>query len=282
MQAVSLHDELHFARRDGGVIAVSCDDLNIPLGDENLIIRAANALRAHCGVSLGATIHLRKRIPVQAGLGGASSNAAVTLLGLARLWELQIEVTDLTSIGAGLGSDVGFFFYGGCVLATGVGADVTPLSDTPLKHLLIIKPIASVSTADAYRTLSARALTTSEEASILSVSRAAPISVCPDQWVLHNDFEPVIFAAEPEIERAREALIASGAVAAMLAGSGSCVFGIFDNEHAQQRALREIRADAGWTIFPVVTLSRQEYLQALGSGEGALLRSVNVGADTGA
>ena len=282
LQTVSLHDQLHFSSRDDSEIVLSCDDSSIPHGAENLVTQAASALRAHCGVALGATIHLQKRIPVQAGLGGASSNAAVTLLGLARLWQLQMGVVELTRIGTRLGADVPFFFWGGCALATGIGADVTPLSDTPLKHLLILKPGAAVATADAYRALSARALTTSEDASILSVSCAEPDFDRLDQRALQNDFEPAIFAAQPEIENARRALIESGAVGAMLAGSGSCVFGIFDNKHAQQSALQEIRADAGWKIFSAVTMSRQEYLLALGSGEGALLRSVSVGPDTGA
>ena len=263
LQTVSLHDDLHFAPRDNEEIQLSCDDPLIPSDAHNLIIRAGNALRNRCHNRNGATIHLEKRIPAQGGLGGASSNAAVALLGLAHLWRLDINAAELMEIGAALGADVPFFFVGGRALATGIGTEVKALPDNPKKHLLVVTPNATVSTAEAYKSLRAPALTTSVDASILSSSCSATEFRDTDQGELHNDFEHVIFEIEPEIGRANEALLRCGASAALVAGSGSSVFGIFDNQQAQASALREIQAEVGWRIFPAVTVSRNEYLQAL-------------------
>jgi 4-diphosphocytidyl-2-C-methyl-D-erythritol kinase len=263
LRTVSLHDELHFALRENEEIQLSCDDPRIPTDEHNLIIRAANALLKRSHNRNGATIHLEKRIPEKGGLGGASSNAAVALLGLAHLWRLDISAAELTGIGATLGADVPFFFVGGHALATGIGTELNALPDNPKKHLLVVTPNAMVSTTEAYKSLRAPALTTSVDASILTSSCSATEFRDTDQSELHNDFERVIFEIEPEIGRAKDALLRSGASGALLAGSGSSVFGIFDNQQAQESALREIQAEAGWRIFPVVTVSRYEYVEAL-------------------
>jgi 4-diphosphocytidyl-2-C-methyl-D-erythritol kinase len=282
LQTVSLHDDLEFAPRDYREIRLSCDDACIPTDENNLIVRAASALREGFQINAGATIHLVKRIPAKGGLGGASSNAAVALLGLAHLWELDVGARRLLEIGAKLGADVPFFLVGGCALATRIGTELTPLPDNAERHLLVVTPNAMVSTADAYKAVRAPALTTSVDASILSISCSATDFQDAAQGGLHNDFEHVIFEIEPEIERARDALLQSGASGALLAGSGSSVFGIFDNAQAQERALQEIQAEAGWRIFPAVTVSRHEYLQALGSCGVSLSGSVNLRSDTGA
>lgn len=264
LQTVSLQDEIHFSPRESADIVLSCNDPAIPLDDGNLIIRAANALRERFNFTGGATIHLEKRIPVKGGLGGASSNAAVALLGLARLWNLPANLNELQGIGAWLGADVPFFFVGGCALATGTGTDIESVAEEGLKYLLIITPKATVATAEAYEALKAPALTTSSEVSILSISHAAGDLELSHLWVPRNDFEETIFACEPEIERARNALREVGAGSALLAGSGSSVFGIFECKEEQERAVREMEAETGWRVFPAVTVSRDEYLRALG------------------
>ena len=265
LQTVSLADELRFCARASEEILLSCNDPEIPPGEENLIIRAARALRNRFDVRAGATIQLEKRIPTKGGLGGASSNAAITLLGLARLWSVDISLSDLMEIGATLGADVPFFLLGGRALATGRGTDLKALPDGDRKYLVIISPNATVSTARAFEALKAPALTTFNDDSILSISRAEELSDLSHLCVPHNDFEEVILAAEPEIERARKSLLEVGAGGSLLAGSGSSVFGIFDNKQAQERAVDEIQSEIGWRVFPVVTVSRHEYLQALGS-----------------
>jgi len=277
LQTVSLRDDLEFELSGDGAIDLSCDDPDIPVDDRNLIVRAAIALKQRYRVGEGARIRLVKRIPTQAGLGGGSSNAAVSLLALAHLWRISAMASDLIDIAAHLGADVPFFLLGGVALGTGTGATVSPFANNyepDVQHLIVIAPNATVSTADAYRALNLPALTTKKEEHILSSSHFKVNLENSQQGPtddlsltdLRNDFEAVIFDIEPEIRRVRETLLESGALGALLAGSGSSVFGIFGDAAAQQRGLEEIQTENGWRIFPCVTLSRDEYHREIGSG----------------
>jgi 4-diphosphocytidyl-2-C-methyl-D-erythritol kinase len=265
LQTVSLCDELTFEPRDDSQIILRCDDPSIPTDDTNLIVKAAVALRKRLGSSSGAEITLTKKIPAQGGLGGASSNAAATLLALNALWRADLSPGQLKLIGRGLGSDVPSFFVGGRCIAIGTGTTVKALHDPPLQRLIIVTPNAEVATANAYAALNARSLTTSDAASILSSSLADLFSAGSGQMPLRNDFERVIFEIEPEIERAKMALLEAGARGALLAGSGSSVFGVFDDEAARSRAADNLKSEAGWRVFFCETLSRNEYFEAMTS-----------------
>jgi 4-diphosphocytidyl-2-C-methyl-D-erythritol kinase len=265
LQTVSLCDELTFEPRDDSRIILRCDDPSIPTDDTNLIVKAAVALRKRLGSSSGAEITLTKKIPAQGGLGGASSNAAATLLALNALWRADLSPGQLKLIGRGLGSDVPSFFVGGRCIAIGTGTTVKALHDPPLQRLIIVTPNAKVATANAYAALNARSLTTSDAASILSSSLADLFSAGSGQMPLRNDFESVIFEIEPEIERAKMALLEAGARGALLAGSGSSVFGVFDDEAARSRAADNLKSEAGWRVFFCETLSRNEYFEAMTS-----------------
>ena len=267
LQAVSLHDDLTFDLRADGKIVLHCDESSIPTNEANLIVKAGLKLQQRLQRTLGAEISLTKRIPTKAGLGGASSNAAVTLLALNVLWNCELSVDDLIEIGSGLGADVPFFFYGGRCLGTGTGTELSVLPDGPKQCLLVVTPNAVVATASAYAALNAASLTTSESASILSSSLAEPISAGSEQWRLQNDFERVIFEIEPEIERVKAALLEAGARGALLAGSGSSVFGVFDDEMARDRAVDNLRGEAGWKVFPSDTVTRDDYFRAMNSSE---------------
>ena len=262
LQSVSLRDELTFAVRDDNEISLRCNDPSVPVDESNLIVKAARSLSNQHG----ADITLLKKIPARGGLGGGSSNAAVTLLALSRLWGLGLREGDLRQIGSELGADVPFFFSGGTAVATGTGTEVEEARDCPKQHLIIVTPNASVSTATAYAALNAPSLTTPDSVSILSSSFTEPFFGDSSQWPLHTDFEGVIFEKEPEISRAKTALLDAGARAALLAGSGSSVFGIFSDEAARNQALRSVRCEAGWRVFACHTLSRREYCQAISTG----------------
>ena len=286
LQTISLYDDLHFEVSEDGAITLSCDEPEIPVDDQNLIIRAIQALKDRYQVNSGAHIRLEKNIPTRAGLGGASSNAAVSLLALTYLWKIEAAALELLEIAAGLGADVPFFLLGGCALATGIGDRVSSLPDSKVQHLIVITPNATISTAEAYAAFNSSALTTIKTDPILSSSRRETNSgdslLSRLQDDSKNDFESVIFDIEPEIRRTKETLLQAGALSALLAGSGSSVFGIFADEEAQQRAINEIQPEAGWRIFPCVTVSRNEYLRAISSCGIAFLRSFNSGFDIGA
>jgi len=259
LQSISLCDEILFELRDDDRVSLTCDDPTIPVDESNLVVRAARALSDRHG----ADIRLFKKIPAKGGLGGGSSNAAVTLLALNSLWRLGLNENDLRQIGARLGADVPFFFSGGTSLGTGIGAQLEELRDVQKQWLLVVTPSASVSTADAYAALNAPSLTSSDSLSILSSSFAEPFFTDSSQWPLHNDFEGVIFEREPEIRRAKETLLEAGARNALLAGSGSSVFGIFTNAAGRDHALDNLSSEVGWRVFACHTLSRSEYLQAI-------------------
>ena len=262
LQSISLCDELIFTVRDDPEISLSCDDPAIPVDETNLIVRAGRALSPRHG----ADIKLRKKIPAKAGLGGGSSNAAITIVALNALCRLGLGEKHLKQIASGLGADVPFFIEGGTALATGTGTELTQVADVAKQWLLVVTPTASVSTATAYELLKAPSLTTKVSLSILASSFTEPFSGGSSQWPLHNDFEGVIFEIEPEIRRVKLALLEAGARNALLAGSGSSVFGIFTDEATRDQALGNLRCETGWRVFACHTLSRGEYCQAISTG----------------
>ncbi len=229
---------------------------------------------------------LLKRIPAKAGLGGGSSNAAVSLLALAKLWQIEATKSELHEIAESLGADVPFFLFGGTALGEGTGTKLSALPERAVQHLIVVTPNAHVSTANAYAALNSAALTTPGADPILSSSPRGAFFQDSTPGLLHsdlnNDFESVIFDIEPEIKRTKAALLHAGAIDALLAGSGSSVFGIFSSPEAQQIAINKIQLEAGWRIFACVTLSRNEYIRALSVGEVSLVRSFNSDSDIGA
>ncbi|HMH42852.1 MAG TPA: 4-(cytidine 5'-diphospho)-2-C-methyl-D-erythritol kinase [Pyrinomonadaceae bacterium] len=271
-QTVSLHDTIQMSPMDQPHIILSCSDRSLSLGEDNLVIRAARALQDGRASNKGARIHLEKRIPLQAGLGGGSSDAAVTLLGLIRLWELSPTKEDLLEIASQLGADVPLFLLGGTARGTGIGDKLEPLADGAEKFLLIVKPNANVKTSDAYKALDERSLTSHNSKTILSTSRRSQVFDKADLASLINDFEVVAFDLAPEIRRAKAALLKAGANAALLAGSGSAVFGILDSEDAQRRAIQAIELEAGWRVFPCRMIGRSTYRNEMGpAGENFAL-----------
>ena len=264
-QTVSLHDTIEITTANDSNIIFCADDRSLPADDNNLVVRAARALKERTASTFGVRLRLQKRIPTHAGLGGGSSNAAVTLIGLMRLWKLNLGRPELLEIAATLGADVPFFLYGGAALGRGVGDQIEALADTPETYLLIIKPNANVSTVAAYKALDERSLTTQNSKTILLTSEAKGLDT-PNFASLQNDFEAVAVNLEPEIERAKIALHQAGARYTSLTGSGSAVFGVVDGPDAQRRAIQTIELETGWRVFPCKTVARGEYQAALSLG----------------
>ncbi len=274
LQTISLHDTITFTITKTPEIVFSCDDRSLPTGADNLVSRAAKALQDRFAPDKGARLFLAKRVPAQAGLGGGSADAAVTLLALAYLWEINATSLDVLEVASSLGADVPFFFFGGRARGLGTGRNLSFLPDSSEYFLLVVKPNANIPTSEAYKSLKTRSLTTVEAKTILSSSERGEISDSSDFRAFHNDFEPVVFQLEPEIERAKVALMKAGAEAALLAGSGSAVFGVFDNEDAQERAIQMIELEAGWRVFPCRTVGRDLYRSVLGDAGEVFPRGV--------
>lgn len=260
-QTVSLHDKLTFAEDE--TLSLTCNDEKIPTDETNLIIKAAKLLQENFDVSKGAKIHLEKNIPFPGGLGGGSSNAAIALLGLAKLWNLKIKFSDLLEFAKILGSDVPFFLYGGTAFGSGRGTEIFPIEQIEEKHILIVTPNVSVSTADAFKKLNATYLTNDESKSILQIRRNEAFEFDLRHSSLKNDFESSVFEFAPEIKRVKETLLNLGATKAMLSGSGASVFGLFDTEETRQTTQKALEVEKDWRSFAVATVSRERYREHL-------------------
>ncbi len=263
-QTVELHDRLEVTLSKAGTgIALECDDAAIPAGRGNLVYRACEVwkrARKHRGEI---RVKLAKRIPAGSGLGGASSDAAATLLALERLTGEPMEAGERTRIAAELGSDVPFFLIGGRALASGRGAEILPLDDLPRRYCLIVFPGFSISTAWAYGEAGRHLaqLTKRREAPKIDVLGARPLFPRNDWGPAENDFERVVFARWPELARLKRQLIRAGAETASLTGSGSAVYALFQSAQKMARASEVI--PRGWQSFHSRTLSRAEYQRRL-------------------
>ena len=261
-QTVSLHDTITF-EESASAIVLECDEPNVPTDIRNLVVNAANRIRDQFRVSKGAIITIEKRIPMGGGLGGGSSNAGVALIGLTRLWRLNARVQDLEPIAADIGADVPFFLYGGTMIGEGLGTSLNEVAEFGAENMIIVTPHVHVSTAAAYEALRAESLTNAEANRILRVCRSEAES--PDflHSALRNDFETIVFAAFPEIGRAKQQLVDLGARQVLMSGSGSSVFAIFDKEETRQTALKALDNEVNWRKFAVAAVSREKYRGAL-------------------
>ncbi|HEX9959959.1 MAG TPA: 4-(cytidine 5'-diphospho)-2-C-methyl-D-erythritol kinase [Pyrinomonadaceae bacterium] len=260
-QTISLHDKLAFREADEFVL--TCDQPKIPTDERNLIFRAASVLRERFGIKTGAKVHLEKQIPAPGGLGGGSSDAAVALLGLAKLWQIEIKFKELCEIGAELGSDVPFFFSGGTALGTGRGTKIFPFDEIGEKFMLVVAPEIDVPTGLAFAGLNADGLTNRSPESNLELCRSEAEKLNLRQSVLINDFEPTVFKIQPEIKRVKEKLLEQGASRALMTGSGASVYAVFDKEETRQATLKALENEQNWRKFAVATISRNEYREAL-------------------
>ena len=260
-QTISLQDTLLF--EDGDLLELTCDDPAIPIDDRNLIIRAAEALRTQAGVEMGARLHLEKRIPSPGGLGGGSSNAAVALMGLKKLWRIDVSDDDLGAIAGELGSDVPFFLHGGTAIGTGRGEVIERIAAVDEQHMLVVTPDVRVSTRDAFARFGTSSLTSEAQERSLTVCRNEAKSQDLRHSVLINDFEASVFDAYPEIRRVKQTLLDLGAVNAAMSGSGASVFGVFDKQETRQAALKALDREINWRKFAVATISQDKYCEAL-------------------
>lgn len=241
MQCINLFDELWFESSDKVLVTSNTDILQ----EENLVYRSAVKLQRILGIKKGVKIHLKKNIPIKAGLGGGSSNAAFTLKGLKILWQLNISDENLIKIGAEIGSDVPFFFSCPMAIVEGKGEVVKPLEIKRSQILLLIKPPISVSSAWAYKKINIKKDDDLEFKKRLYKKNMQLIysSLNNNQLIehsesLHNDFEPIVFKKYPIIADLKNRLIKSGALAALMSGSGSTIFGVFSDKNKALNASR--------------------------------------------
>lgn len=257
LQSIGLADKLRVMERRGP-FALGVSGRGVPEDRTNLVWRAAEQLwrrAGRVGDPQGVHIHLTKNIPVGAGLGGGSANAAATLVALNKVWDVKLPAQDLVSIGADLGADVPFFLCGGTAVGVGRGAEVYPLTDAPRLGVVIIKPSFSVSTAEAYGWFDAdRAAEVADGAR--RPARRVDLGWPTGPVQLDNDLQLPVGRRHPAVGEMVEACLAQGARAALMTGSGSAVFGLFDGLAAARAARRLQRPD--WLVIPTRTVNRRE------------------------
>lgn len=251
-QAIDLSDALSFEEAEESRTEIRCADPALPIGPDNLIHRAVDALRRETGTRRGVRVSLTKVIPTGAGLGGGSSDAAATLRVLNGAWCLGLPGERLLELGAEIGSDVPFFLRPGTAIVSGRGERLRYVRlDGPV-HYVLVRPPFEVSTAWAFRRLSERAnfgLTArTKYVNLLNSIADSPISACELFACLENDFEPLVAETWPALKAARAALVTSGATACCMTGSGSVVFGVFFEAGPAIRAASELQR-AGHRTF---------------------------------
>ncbi len=236
MHTLEMADSLTFTPRKEGIY-LSCDRPGVPTDERNLVMQAARALCAEFKVDYGVHIHLQKRIPVAAGMGGGSSDAAAALVGLCRFWDIPVDYPRLTTLAARLGSDVPFLLKGGCALCTGRGEKVKEWPSAPGIWLVIVNPGFAVPTPTVYQKLK---LPLTREKNYITLLRPAVSNKNPVKigQYLHNDLETVTLAMHPEIGRIKETLQTCGVTGALMSGSGPTVFGILPSAEVGRAVLK--------------------------------------------
>jgi 4-diphosphocytidyl-2-C-methyl-D-erythritol kinase len=255
-QSIELHDTLVCVARPGD-FQLKCRAPGVPLDDSNLVWRAAAALWTAIGradAPRDVAITIKKDIPLQAGLGGGSADAAAALHALGRLWG-GVPLSLLRDVAGGIGADVPYFLSGGTALGLGRGEEIYPLVDLPTYWVVIVRPQYGVSTAEAYSWY--------DEDRAAGLREVREPQMLPVPWPTRaaqmiNDLEPPVVRRHPEIGVLKTLLREAGAVAATMSGSGSAVFGLFRTRGAAARALKP--ASRGGARAQVTrTLNRAEH-----------------------
>jgi 4-diphosphocytidyl-2-C-methyl-D-erythritol kinase len=255
-QAIELHDTLISTERPGP-FTLKCRMPGVPVDEGNLVWKAAAGLwkaLGRSGAPRDALVTIDKKIPMQAGLGGGSADAAAALLALARLWG-GAPLTLLREVGTSIGADVSFFLSGGTALGLGLGEEIYPLVDLPSHWIVIVHPPFGVSTAEAYAWY--------DDDRTAGLKETRELQILPVPWPTRaaqmiNDLEPPVVRRHPEITGLKSALREAGAVASAMSGSGSAVFGLFRSRAAAARALKPL-SKGGNRALLTRTITRAAY-----------------------
>ena len=257
-ERISLADEIIIRNSVDSRIVIKTASRDIPGNETNLAYKAAALLKNSLKIAKGVVIRIKKRIPVGAGLGGGSSNAASTLLGLNRLWNLKLGLKQLLKYASKLGSDVAFFIYD-CPFALGQGRGerIRPLKNIKKKfwHVLAV-PDFKVSTPEIYQEFDTQ-INTDKKTQIntdLRIDNGADLDKVPIKRVLFNRLEEVTFKKYPQVKKLKENLMAQGINNVLMSGSGGAVFGVVNSRKEGLGLARIFKPFRGLEVFVVKTL----------------------------
>jgi len=245
---ISIFDEISFKKTSGNEVHLTVDNPDIPKDNTNLAVKAANLLFSYAGIKPGIIIDIKKNIPSGAGLGGGSSNAAITLKSLNRLLNLNISEQILAELAVKLGADVPFFLTdSSTAYATGIGEKIKSIQTQNKLWFLVIFPGFTVSTAWAYNAINKYNLLTKSTKNNIIYNYTLDINTVKS--LLYNDFESVVNKRHAEIPEIKKKLLKTGAQGALMSGSGSSVFGIFPDKASAEKARLRFKPDSKQAIF---------------------------------
>jgi 4-diphosphocytidyl-2-C-methyl-D-erythritol kinase len=257
MQTVALEDEVQIRLRAGRQdIQLRCDAMQLAADHSNLVYRAAAEVLARAQQSIGLDIELRKRIPMGAGLGGGSSDAAATIIGLNRLLQLEWSPTQMADAGQLIGSDVPFFLFAPSAFVAGRGETVRPVVVEGVRWVVLVNPGFGINTKWAYQELAAtRTAVTPLSLVQRELDRQSRVSWAQLIAAAENDFEAPVFDAYGRLREIKRSLQTHGAEIALLSGSGATVFGVFEDEARAQLAHAHFASENLINVFVVPTCS---------------------------
>ena len=239
MQTVNLYDTLTLSKIDEGIV-ITTNTGELPLNEDNLIYKAAKLLLEYVDKKAGVSIHLDKRIPIAAGMAGGSTDAASTLLGINKLYNLDLTKEELAEVGVKIGADVPYCIYGGTYLSEGIGEVLTKLPDVPDCYVVIAKPGIGVSTKYVYENLHIETVEKHPDIDgMIDAIKTGSLDGVTEK--MENVLETVTIKRYPEIETMKKCLLENGAENALMSGSGPTVFGIFKEEKIAKQALSKLQ-----------------------------------------
>ncbi len=242
-QTVSVHDELEIEKAKNG-LSISSNDPGLPCDERNLCYRAVEVFREHTGLKDGLAIHISKEIPIGAGLGGGSSDAASVLVALNVLFGLNVSNEKLKNMALSVGSDVPFFIIGGTALVTGRGENIKHLDPEPFFRYIIVFPGFGIDTKWAYNQINF--LTKRENCSNFFIHNFSDAGMEDLNRMLQNDFEEVMLKEYSELKHIKKLIVQNGACATSLSGSGSSIYGIFHDSEEADSALIKLSREGYW------------------------------------
>lgn len=241
MQSVGIHDELTMEKTEKGIV-LTTDSEELPTGGNNLICKAVKLMQETYGIREGVRIHLRKQIPIAAGLAGGSTDAAAAMKGMNRLFALNISTQRLMELGVAIGADVPYCILGGTALAEGIGEKLTRLMDMPDCFILAAKPDINVSTKYVYEHLDAQGINRHPDIDgMVKAIEAGNLQGILDR--MENVLETVTISAWPVVEELKRRMLGLGAEKSLMSGSGPTVFGVFTEKEKAEAACEQLEKE---------------------------------------
>lgn len=253
MQSIDLHDEISVENILDSEIIIECDDKSIPTDNRNTCYKAASIIKEKYNINSGVLIKINKNIPSEAGLAGGSGNSAAVIMGLNKLWNLNISNNEMLEIGLKIGADVPFCIMGGTYIAKGIGEKLIKQEDFIWNNILIVKPDFSMSTAFVYENLSHsnyNSYINNNMPKYIKEHNYNNIANCTS-----NTLEKVVEKIHPEINKIKSVMIENNALSSIMTGSGSAIYGLFPDTISMDKAF-DVLKESYKHIYKTKTINR--------------------------